>query len=368
MAIFGFIDLWLDGPNCLFDFLAIINFVRQQTMFRKKKKIEKDSEAVNSLNQDLIVHNMPKVSKFSDPSSNVMASGSIYEKKESGQNAPKPTPPKSNFKTVGLIIIGSGVIVIGGLFYLTYHFIIAPTANQNKKPEMTIADSGAATSTPAISPFDTVPATDLSTTTPVAIDLATTTVASTSEVVSTTTDSLFPDTDSEGLNDKEEALLGTSPTMADTDSDGYSDFAEVISGYNPAGSGKISNNGNYTNKTFGYEILYPKSWPIQTLNNDATTIFTAPDNSLIQVSVQDNPDKSGILSWYEESFPNVTVGYDQVRSTYSWEGIMGENGLNFYLTDKKRSNIYVISYISALEGHVAYPNIFQLMINSLFVK
>jgi len=51
-----------------------------------------------------------------------------------------------------------------------------------------------------------------------------------------------------------------------------------------------------------------------------------------------------------------------------WEGIAGDDGLNFYLTDQERQFIYVISYIPSDERRLAYPNIFQLMINSLQIK
>ncbi|MFZ4648596.1 MAG: hypothetical protein ACOYMB_03085 [Patescibacteria group bacterium] len=70
------------------------------------------------------------------------------------------------------------------------------------------------------------------------------------------------DTDSDGLSDQEEILLGTdinkvdsdgdglsdyeevktyltNPLLSDTDGDGYSDGAEVKSGYNPNGAGKM---------------------------------------------------------------------------------------------------------------------------------
>ena len=43
------------------------------------------------------------------------------------------------------------------------------------------------------------------------------------------------DRDSDGLNDWEESLYGTSPTSADSDSDGLSDGAEVARGANPLG-------------------------------------------------------------------------------------------------------------------------------------
>ena len=49
-----------------------------------------------------------------------------------------------------------------------------------------------------------------------------------------------PDTDSDGLGDKEEIqVYGTDPLRTDTDGDTYPDGQEVRSGYNPNGPGKI---------------------------------------------------------------------------------------------------------------------------------
>lgn len=45
--------------------------------------------------------------------------------------------------------------------------------------------------------------------------------------------SLFLDSDQDGLTDQEEKAIGTDPLKADTDGDGYSDGKEVESGYNP---------------------------------------------------------------------------------------------------------------------------------------
>lgn len=45
--------------------------------------------------------------------------------------------------------------------------------------------------------------------------------------------SLFLDSDQDGLTDQEEHAIGTDPFKADTDGDGYSDGKEVESGYNP---------------------------------------------------------------------------------------------------------------------------------------
>ncbi|MFA5155081.1 MAG: hypothetical protein WC453_01475 [Patescibacteria group bacterium] len=330
-------------------------------MFKKKKKIEQNPEAVNQLNQDMVVHNMPKAAKLGEAYAVGM------------EPAPLPVatavqPAGTKHRTTGIIIMISGVLVIGILVYLSYRFVIAPAAAPQPAVIVEPDISPATTTVPIV---ETATTTDLATTT-VPIDLATTTVIAPDQNPATSsTDLLFPDADRDGLNDSEEALLGISATSTDSDGDAYSDFAEIINGYDPSGSGKIATNPQlttYANQAFNYEILYPKGWPVQSLNDEATTIFSAPDNSLIQISVQDNQNRAGMLSWYEESFPEVTVTYDKVRSTYSWEGIMGENGLNFYLTDKNRQHIFVISYIPALEGRIAYPTIFQMMINSFFIK
>lgn len=49
-----------------------------------------------------------------------------------------------------------------------------------------------------------------------------------------------PDTDNDGLFDREEVVVyKTNPLSADTDKDGYLDGAEVSGGYNPNGAGKL---------------------------------------------------------------------------------------------------------------------------------
>ncbi len=329
-------------------------------MFSKKKKKDKDLEqsSAQQLNQDLIVHNMPSLKELSG----AFLSPGAPVSPSSGPVA------KPKHKTAGLFIIISGLILIGGLAYGTYYFMIAPMLTQDKGPEASVVIAPTPPS-PVEPPVEVAVPVDVPIVTPAAIDIASTTPATTTSDILNA--SGFKDSDNDGLNDEEETILGTSLSSADSDNDTYSDMSELLSGYNPTGAGKISNNPNllkYSNADFKYETIQPKIWTVKSLSDGATVVFTAPDGSLIQASVQDNPEKASILSWYEESFPNVTVTYDKVRSTYSWEGIMGDTGLNFYLVGKDRDNIFVISYIPAAEGKIAYPNIFQMMINSFFLN
>ena len=50
---------------------------------------------------------------------------------------------------------------------------------------------------------------------------------------SQTSNSLFLDSDQDGLSNKEETAIGTNPNKPDTDGDGYTDRNELLSGYNP---------------------------------------------------------------------------------------------------------------------------------------
>jgi hypothetical protein len=346
----------------------------------KKKKIKSDQtteenlKADSQLNDDLIVHNMPSPSKLRG------AVGKRRERIPTSFNA--VAAPKNNFKSVGLFIIIGGLVFIIGLVYLSYRFIISPTAEQNNPPTITSIPTETkvvAADTTATSSVIIPNITDVSTVTPTILDSATTTATgAASEVMNEELNGknisdLPPllDSDRDGLNDNEELLLGTNSSSSDSNGNSYADLTEINNNYNPAGSGRLIANSNlatYTNSVIGYEILYPKSWLLKSLNNDATAIFTMPDDSLIQISVQDNPDNAGILSWYESSFPGVTVAYDKLKSTDTWDGVWGEDNLNFYLTDKKHNNIFVISYVPVVNNYIAYPNVFKLMINSLLIK
>lgn len=350
-------------------------------MLRKKIKNNEDQEIVKKVNQDLIVHNMPDQAKLTG-ANYVMNSPKSSGQIASSNNFSSLNGGKHNFKMVGLFIIAGGLIVVSGLAYASYYFIIKPTANNEskalvssptKKENPAVASSTAPTSTiPAVNVEQTL---NIATITPSSLDLGTSTASTTmsEELLGLENKNLPPlvDTDIDGLYDEEEAALGLSATSTDSDGDGYSDLAELNNNYNPAGSGSLKANSQlaeYTNNKINYQILYPKTWTFKALNDDYTVVFTASDNSLIQISVQDNLDKQSILGWYENSFFGTTVTYDKLKSTDNWDGIFGEDNLNFYLTDKKHRNIYVISYIPAIDDRLVYPNIFKAMINSLKIN
>ncbi len=341
----------------------------------KNKKINNDQELITKVNQDLIVRNMPNLNRAGS------LAPAFFDNQMMSDTLSSFNRPKHNFKMVGLVIIGGGLLLIGGLVYLSYIYIIKPQADKTpvvlvesesaKSIVDTIKEIQATTSEPII----------IATTSEVAIattsELATTTASSSlvmNEELSGKQNTDLPpllDSDADGLNDEEEAVLGTNAQLVDSNNNTYSDLTEINNSYDPAGQGKISGNVNltvYVNKTIGYEIIYPKNWAPKSLNDDSTIVFTAPDDSIVQISVQDNTDRQSILGWYGNAFPDILVTYDKLKTVDDWDGIIGDDGLNFYLTDKKHKNIYVISYLPAVNERLVYPNIFKLMINSLVIK
>jgi cytoskeletal protein RodZ len=340
---------------------------------KTNKKTNIDDATAVKVNQELIVHNMPSVSTRSFVSGGTKAA-------VSGSQFLSVPDKKNKHQTVGIIIIGLGIIFVGALVYLSYRFIIKPAA-QAPTPAAPVVSS---TSTVVEKPTPLASTSSTSTTAiveiePSVIDLinnpdviessstASTTASTTIEEVPVIETPPLLDTDSDGLSDDEELALGTNASLPDSDGDGYGDLSELGSGYNPTGSDKLTTSAfltKYQNQTGKYEIYYPTAWTLKSLNNDYATIISAPDNSLMQISVQGNPNIQSISGWYGTTFPTETISSNRLQKGSGWEGVMGEDGLNFYLTDSNRENIYIISYIPALSDRLAYPNIFKMIINS----
>lgn len=338
----------------------------------KNKKSNNEQELALKVNSDLVVRNMPSLARVYGTNKSQPAQIIATE----GDTLGALSGPKNNFKMVGLVIIIGGLIFIGGLAYLSYVYIIKPQIQTNTsvspgtKLDNKVTDVAPAASTVQVNTIENNIVPEVTPT-----NLAETNLNASSTVGSEITNNtnLLPliDSDNDGLNDGEELILGTNPDLEDTNGNTYGDSVEINNSYDPVASGKLSGNTNLAkqvNSTYGYELLYPKNWTPQSLNSDSTLTFTTLDNSIIQVSVQENTDKQSILAWYNNALPDVTVTYDKLKSNDNWDGIMSNDGLNFYLTDKKRANIYVISYIAAVEGRMAYPSLFKLMINSFLIK
>lgn len=361
MAGFGFIGFrpfCHHCPACL----CLIMFKIKPRASQPAESIKED--AAYSVDQDLIVRNMPKAAHF-EPAP-----------RSAGINsATGSQPAKANFKLVGFLIIISGAAFIGLLIFLSYRFIIRPSTQKivervetpSQSPTSTSSEINATASSPVA--VEAVPEVPETATSQIDVIPGESDIASSSQPEAEGPVVELPpllDSDQDGLYDPEEAVFGTDPGKEDSDADSYLDSAEIKNGYNPAGAGRLTENSGlqvYNNSAFAYRTLVP-AWPLQLLNEGDTVLFSAPDDSLIQISVQDNTRNLSILNWYSESFPGLPVTYDKLKNADGWEGIWSEDKLNFYLTDAKRERLYVVSYIAAVSGRLAYPTIFSLVIDN----
>ena len=311
-----------------------------------------------------------------------MTSGPIMEKQITIDNVSIHAMPErfrnqadkmNSAKTTGLVIIAGGVaflIMVSAAFY--YFLFRQPSATETAElTQPTLTDQIEQTQAGA-APENVVPATitpELATL-PIDESLATSTATTTSEAVAEqAVAGLMPaaDSDSDGLTDKEEGLLGTNSLISDSDGDGYSDGAELLNLYDPASPGKLTDNpaiASYENKTFGYNVLYPKSWQESTNGGDDSVMFKSVDNQFIQIVVQPNATQQTLDQWYLEQLAVSAVNETDRLSGSDWQGLKSQDGLTLYLMDNKKNYIFSLTYNPGESSFLDYANIYQMLIKS----
>jgi hypothetical protein len=324
--------------------------------------------------QNVVVHKMPKNYKagtfsYEDYFNHTPSSDMAKSRENKGASE-----AHSKNKKIGFVIVLIGVIVVALLAYGAFAYIKNPEkfnffSSNNAKPN---SNESIVPITPVVPSVPVVPVS--STTAPEVIptdEPATSTEPAVTPVVpEIPKPQPAPDTDSDGLNDKEEALLGTDANAPDSDNDQFNDLTELVSGYNPAGTGKLVNNANikkYLNVGYKYSILYIKSWKVDLVDKGASVIFTADDQSFIQVVSQANEKKQTINDWYQTEFGAAPLPSQAVKYN-NWEGIKSTDGLIVYLSDTALKNIYIISYTPISDQNLDYANIFEAMVRSFFVE
>lgn len=352
-------------------------------MFRNKnKKINKqtadnESELMIKIDQDLLVHNMPDLGRSNKIRKDIETINAAQSNSGLVMQLDRPT---SKHQKIGLLIISSGIILIGALIYISYLFIIKPSLSNDKQILGQVADNqilnidkNNIAEQITIENSGIVMESD-----PIIIDLVIEEeIATTTELMAEELSNLeaiewppLVDTDNDGLYDNEEIVLGTDINNVDTNNNTFPDLLEIFNNYNPAGEGKLEDNSNlarYKDNFFDYELLYPKDWEFSVLSDNQVLVFNTPDDSIIQISIQENLNKDDIYDWYLNLFPDQLVSYDRMKIKNTWKGVESLDSLNVYLTGSSQKNIFTISYIPAASGRVAYTNIFKLMVDSLIL-
>lgn len=159
-----------------------------------------------------------------------------------------PKSGGSGFRLVAVVILS--LVCVGGAGYGAYRFMVRDAVSQRVSD---VIDGTSSTTTPesntstnGSSTQNTSPTTNTSAsgnetdTGPTAVVDSDGDGLSNDEERIAGTSVAKPDTDGDGLGDREEVkVYGTDPKKVDTDGDGYNDGDEVKNGYNPNGEGRL---------------------------------------------------------------------------------------------------------------------------------
>jgi|GEM_PF-912166 hypothetical protein len=220
------------------------------------------------------------------------------------------------------------------------------------------------------------------------------------------TDPLDPDSDNDGLFDREEVKLyktnpnssdhdgdglsdyeeinewGTDPLDPDSDNDGYKDGQEVFSGYNPLGPGRLDGYDednldeiiytSYIDSIFNYTIDKPVNWVEIYDTNTEPIMYT-------EIKFLPNPTSAEFISIRTVSVDAVgpEVFETTLPTEYIWEPYIFNDRpayrtpdrlkIMMYipdLLDQEKAQVFQISYSGSEISGAAYMAIYQNMLNT----
>lgn len=176
------------------------------------------------------------------------------------------------------------------------------------------------------------------------------------------------DTDKDELTDPAEELFTTDATLIDTDGDKYPDNHEIYHLYNPVGkepmklidSGLVS---KYTNPNFGYELYYPKSWAVGSVDpGNKDVLFSTITGENIEVRVLAKNSGESFADWFGRFAPAESFAdYAPVESVFKQAGFGRKDGLvYFFPTDNQ---VFAVIYHTTNSNVVNYR-----IVNKLFMR
>lgn len=351
----------------------------KSSVLKEKKDMEK------RLERDFVVKNMPSLASFSSLS---YENGEKVKTKYRGQKkaSASSTSSEDKSRSIGLLIIVGGFVIIVALGFAVYYFLIAPSLPNNKSQNQAPAvqnnpvaeNNNLADNKVTPIKADNISqntASSTSTSSP-EIDLglasSSTTVASSSEMQASSSAFVLPshkDSDGDYLSDEAEVLLGTDPNNVDTDGDSYPDRKEILNGYNPKGPGNLSDDqlAIYKDPENLFAVVYPQSWQASQVSS-SSTLFSAPDNSMVQIAYEDSgQDNSDILAWYKSQFDDANqLDSTRVIDSDMGVGLISTDGQTAYFLAPDHRHIYVVSYIKAGQSS-DQEKAFKLMATTIMI-
>lgn len=179
---------------------------------------------------------------------------------------------------------------------------------------------------------------------------------------------LSVDLDGDGLTDIEEIFLGIDPAVADTDGDGFFDGAEVFAGYDPSQENvNLSSNPifkEYANETPSFSLLVPRDWTEKrTLSKEDSIEFIAPNKDIFLITIEANSGADPIDTWFSNKYLNRTT--NELTNRTVGGRVAKESIMRREVYIPISSFVLVIHYDVAGKKEVAYPGVFEFMLNSI---
>lgn len=186
----------------------------------------------------------------------------------------------------------------------------------------------------------------------------------TNTVVTPPADNL--DSDADGLTLTEESLYGTDPALADTDKDGYKDGQEIMNFYNPLVVNQSLLDSalvkKYNNEFFDYELLVPKNWLVQSVDDSRSQINFIPDASTgetISIIVTGNPQHLELSDWQKTLFSGQEL--DNFRLS-SYSALRTSDGRQVLMVTY--DNVFTITYSLSNQSNKNFSTTFEMMLKS----
>ena len=175
------------------------------------------------------------------------------------------------------------------------------------------------------------------------------------------------DTDSDGLTDKEEALLGTNVSSPDTDNDAYLDKAEFLNNYNPLAPGEKLEAAKlvstYTNPTYGYKVGQPAKWLADALDQtNKQVLFISDTEEFFEILIEENPTKKPIVDWYRSQSPLLANVQLDVAVIDGAGAVWSPDNLTLYVGQE--GLVYILTYNKGTLEALNWPSVFEYFYKS----
>ncbi|GEM_PF-1108120 len=187
------------------------------------------------------------------------------------------------------------------------------------------------------------------------------------------------DSDKDKLSDVEERVYKTDQKKPDTDLDGILDGAEIKNLFDPikGASALLKDSGlvdTFTNQTYQYSFLYPKSdeWAVGALDQSNKEILaSATTGEYISIRIEDNPQKLSVLNWYTTIYATGKPSEKMQSVSFGqWNVLMREDGRTYYFVRKDEHAetltpyVYVLTYTPNAKKELNYLATFQMLVKS----